>query len=335
MNLQTGAKIDQYTLLGKLGHGGMSDVFRAQDEQNRREVVLKFPHEDMMGDPATFERFQREVKIGTLLTHPNIQKLYELGGGKLSPYLVLEYVDGTTMREFLDKEGQLPVEKAILFGVQLAQALAYAHANHVVHRDMKPENVIVTPAGQAKVMDFGIAFVEGARRVTWGRLSSQVGTPDYMAPEQIKGNRGDERTDIYALGIMIYEFLAARPPYQGDNALAIMNQHVTANPPLLHRFNKEVPPALEEVVLKAIRRDATQRWQSMEALVEALQHLDSINVAELKAERQIAEGKGQSNPSSSSLDNPFGLPLWQVSLIIIMILLAIIAFGIVAQLLHH
>jgi serine/threonine-protein kinase len=222
-----------------------------------------------------------------------------------------------------------------LFGVQLAQALDYAHANHVVHRDMKPENVIVTPAGQAKVMDFGIAFVEGARRVTWGRLSSQVGTPDYMAPEQIKGNRGDERTDIYALGIMIYEFLAARPPYQGDNALAIMNQHVTANPPPLHRFNKEVPPALEEVVLKAIRRDATQRWQSMEALVEALQHLDSVNVAELKAERQIAEGKGQSNPSSSRLDNPFGLPLWQVSLIIIMILLAIIAFGIVAQLLHH
>ena len=335
MNLQVGARVDHYTLLNKLGHGGMSEVYRAHDESNQRDVVLKFPHDDMMGDPATYERFRREVKIGTLLNHPNIQKLYELGGEKLSPYLVLEYVDGVTLREYLDNHTQLSVELAVTIGVQIAKALAYAHANHVFHRDLKPENIIITPQGQAKVMDFGIAFVEGARRVTWGRLSTQVGTPDYMAPEQIKGNRGDERTDIYALGTMIYELLAGRPPFQGDNALAIMNQHVTANPPQLHRFNKHVPPALEEVVMKAIRRDPNLRWSNMGDFIEALEQPEKVDTAALKAERETNEAKFTRSTVKATPDNPFGLPIWQVALLIIIILLAIIAFGVIAQLLHH
>src|SRR6476619_1682371 len=216
MTLQPGERIDHYTIVQKLGHGGMSEVYRARDNQHSREVVLKFPHEDMAGDPATYERFRREIQIGGLLTHPSIQKLYELEGDHLDPYLVLEYVDGVTLRELLRKEHRLPVERAVSLSVQIAQALAYAHAHHVFHRDLKPENVIVTPDDCAKVMDFGIAFVEGARRVTWGQMSAQVGTPDYMAPEQIKGNRGDQRTDIYALGMMLYECLAGRLPYQGD-----------------------------------------------------------------------------------------------------------------------
>lgn len=336
MNLQTGERIGNYTLLNRLGHGGMSDVFRARDEQNQRDVVLKFPHDDMMGDPATYERFRREVKIGTMLHHDNIQKLYEMAGEKLSPFLVLEYVDGCTLREYLDKHHKdLTDEQAVSFGAQIANALAYAHSQHVVHRDMKPENVIITPQGQAKVMDFGIAFVEGARRVTWGRLSSQVGTPDYMAPEQIKGNRGDERTDIYALGIMVYEMLAGRPPYQGDNALSIMNQHVTANPPPLHRFNKHVSPALEEVVMKAIRRDTAQRWPSMEAFSEALRHPETVDVEALRTEREANEARPTRPIVEANTANPLGLPAWQVALIIILIFAAIIAFGVVAQLLHH
>jgi len=335
MNLQVGTHIDHYTLLNRLGHGGMSDVFLAHDDQNQREVVLKFPHEDMMGDPATYERFQREVKIGTLLSHSNIQKLYKLAGERLSPYLVLEYVDGVTLREYMDSHAPLPIEKAVSLGMQIADALSYAHANHVFHRDLKPENIIVTPHGQAKVMDFGIAFVEGARRVTWGRLSSQVGTPDYMAPEQIKGKRGDERTDIYALGIMVYELLAGRPPFQGDNALAIMNQHVTTNPPPLHHFNKHFPPALEEVVMKAIRRDPALRWATMEMFAQALQQPEMQATLALKAEREANEAKPRRHAIEATPENPFGLPLWQITLIVIAIMLAIIAFGVLAQLLHH
>ena len=337
MNLETGGLVGHYTVLNKLGHGGMSEVYRAKDNETEREVVLKFPHEDMMGDPATYERFRREVQIGTLLTHPNIQKLYELAGEKYTPYLVLEYVKGHTLRDVLSKskEAPLPVEKAVSLGIQIARALGYAHANHVFHRDLKPENIIVTDEGQAKVMDFGIAFVEGARRVTWGRFSSQVGTPDYMAPEQIKGNRGDLRTDIYALGIILYELLAGRPPYQGDNALAIMNQHVTANPPPLHKFNKHISPALEEITMKAIRRNPQDRWPTMEALVEALEQPEKVNIEALKAERLTQESKLQRATVPASENNPLGLPIWQVALLLAVIFLAIIAFGVVAQLLHH
>ena len=129
MNLQPSDRIDHYTIVHKLGHGGMSEVYLANDGQQQREVVLKFPHEDMAGDPATYERFRREIQIGELLTHPNIQKLYDLEGNQLEPYLVLEYVDGVTLREILRKERRLPVDKAVSLGVQIAQALTYAHAH--------------------------------------------------------------------------------------------------------------------------------------------------------------------------------------------------------------
>ncbi len=335
MNLQVGGQIDQYVLLNKLGSGGMSEVFLARDEKNQREVVLKFPHDNLMGDPASYERFTREIKIGTLLNHPNIQKLYEVAGEKMNPYLVLEYVKGCTLRELLDKEALLPSAKAVALGVQIARALGYAHANHVFHRDLKPENIIVTAEGQAKVMDFGIAFVEGARRITWGRLSSQIGTPDYMAPEQVKGSRGDVRTDIYALGIMVYEFLAGRPPFQGDNALVIMNQHVTLYPPPLHRFNKHISTDLEEVIMKAIRREPVNRWSSMEAFAGALEQPDKIDVAALKAEREEVELHAPRRTGRANEDNPLGLVVWQIALLILVILAAIIALGFLAQVLHH
>src|SRR5689334_16779447 len=152
MTLQPGERVGAYTIVHKLGHGGMSEVYLASDEQHRREVVLKFPHEDMAGDPATYERFRREIQIGERLTHQNIQKLYELAGNHLDPYLVLEYVDGVTLREVLRRERRLPPERAIAIGVQIAQALTYAHEHHIFHRDLKPENVIVTPEWCAKVM---------------------------------------------------------------------------------------------------------------------------------------------------------------------------------------
>jgi len=331
MALQSGERIDQYTIVQKLGHGGMSEVYRARDGELEREVVLKFPHEDMAGDPATYERFRREIQIGQLLTHPHIQKLYHLAGGKAEPYLVLEYVDGGTLRELLKREHRLPADQAVALVLQIAQALGYAHAHHIFHRDLKPENIIVTRSGCAKVMDFGIAFVEGARRITWGRLSSQVGTPDYMAPEQIKGNRGDHRTDIYALGMILYECLAGRLPYRGDNALSVMNQHVTMSPPPLSNFAHHIPSALEEVVMKAIRRNLDARWPSMEAFAEALEHLDAVDAAALRAEREREETSTAMAGASSS---QFGIPLWQVALIVVAVVVGLITFGVLVQLLH-
>ena len=212
-------------------------------------------------------------------------------------------------------------------GIQIARALAYTHEHHVAHRDLKPENIIVTPDGQAKVMDFGIAFLKGARRVTWGRLSSQVGTPDYMAPEQIQGGRGDARTDIYALGMILYELLAGRLPYSGDNALAVMNQHVTAKPPPLHQFRKDVPPALEETIMKAIRRKPEDRWPTMEAFIAALEHPEGVDVDGLRREREEEPGDlpkvGRLAGKFNSLSSPTTLGvLAAVVLLIVLVVLA-------------
>ena len=337
--LQPGEKIGPYTVLKRLGRGGMSDVYQAQDELHHREVTLKFPHPDMMGDPATYERFSREVKIGKLLEHPHIQKLYELAGDTREPYLVLEYVPGHTLRDWLreqkaNRDAPPPPERALNIGLQVGHALMYAHEKHVFHRDLKPENIIMTPDGEAKVMDFGIAFLRGARRITWGPLSSQIGTPDYMAPEQIKGVRGDQRTDIYALGMILYECAAGRLPYDGDNALAVMNQHVNVSPPPIHQFYRDISPALEEVILKAIRRNPAGRWPSMQAFTLALQHPETVDVEALKAER-AKEENARAPRSGGGVDNDFGRPLWQVALIVGGTLLALVGLGVLAQILHH
>ena len=293
MQLKDGQQIGRYDVLRALGHGGMSNVYLARDTQEDRDVVLKFPHEEIMGDVATHERFSREVKIGHMLTHPNIQQLYELATVNRSEFLVLEYIPGRTLRDYLREHAEKQpgdYSEAVTMGLQLARALAYAHENHVAHRDLKPENVIVTEDGQAKVMDFGIASIQGARRVTWGPLSSQVGTPDYMSPEQIQGGRGDSRTDIYALGMILYEFIAGRLPYEGDNSLAVMNQHVNAKAPPLHFYRPDVPPALEEIVMKAIRRAPADRWPTMEALIEVLENWDLVDVQTLRLEREQERG---------------------------------------------
>lgn len=337
MKLQTDEIIGHYKVIRELGHGGMSQVYLAHDEKHDREVVLKFPNDELLGDPASYERFRREVKIGNILNHPNIQKLYELAGDNHTPYLVLEYVPGNTLREDMTKirPHQRNLEKsealARSLGKQIGNALAYTHANGVFHRDLKPENIIVTPNGIAKVMDFGIAFMEGSRRVTWGALSEQVGTPDYMAPEQIKGQRGNDRTDVYALGMILYECVTGNLPYKGDNALVVMNQHVTVPPQPLHNFCKQVTPVLEEVILKAIRRNPENRWPSAQAFVTALDRPETVDVAALKAER---EKEDKETGGTHTLHHPFGMPLWKVGLLVVGIILALIALVVGLQMLH-
>jgi eukaryotic-like serine/threonine-protein kinase len=339
MQFADGQKLGRYTIEHALGHGGMSNVYLAHDDQEDRKVVLKFPHEEMMGDIATYERFTREVKIGKLLTHPNVQGLYDLARVKNSEFLVLEYIDGITLREYLRRREKVMSDTdytdAVDIGLQIANALAYAHAHHVAHRDLKPENVIITEAGQAKVMDFGIASLQGARRVTWGPLSNQVGTPDYMSPEQIQGGRGDSRTDVYALGMILYEFVAHRLPYDGDNALAVMNQHVTMKAPSLHFFRENVPAALEETIMKAIRRAPNDRWQSMGELVEALQNPSMIEVEQLKTDREQERGE---SPALGKLAHKVNIPVTTgnaMVLILIIILFVVLAIAVQVLSPHH
>src|SRR5579859_2626330 len=272
----------KYEVLGTLGHGGMNDAYKARDCSTGRLVVLKVPYASLIGDPATFSRYQRELEIGKRLHHPNIQQLVEEGrlDGGIAPYLVLEFVNGTLLREYLREHAPLPVDEALNIAVQLAGALQYCHENGVVHRDLKPENVLIEQDGTVKLVDFGIALLKGARRLTFRRLSSGFGTPDYMAPEQVQGDRGDARTDLYAVGVMLYEMLTGEVPYQGDSPLAVMSQRVNTDAPLLRRKRPDLPPQLEAVVWRALRREPGERYASMAELRHDLEHLDQVHVPE-------------------------------------------------------
>jgi serine/threonine protein kinase len=266
-----GAKLDQFTIVKAIGHGAYSDVYLAEDPSGR-QVVLKCPHESIMGDVATFDRFRRELEISRHLHHPGIQRSLEFTTDRSRPYMIMEYVDGETLRALLAREKRLPVDQAVDFGGQLASAMAYSHSQGVIHRDLKPENVLVTPEGRLVVTDFGVALMAGARRLTWRWFSTALGTPDYMSPEQIQGKRGDARTDVYAIGVMIYEMLAGRVPWEGDNALSVMSQAVNASVPPLHELNPEVPPPIDGIVRKCLRKSPDERYVDAVSLASDLEH---------------------------------------------------------------
>jgi serine/threonine-protein kinase len=278
MAIQPGTNLDGFEIIEVIGHGAFSDVYLAVDAEGRR-VVLKCPHDAIMGDTSTFDRFRRELEIAKKLDHPGIQHSYDLGAHRSRPYLVMEYVEGETLRDLLNREKRLPTARAIDLTQQLAEAMAYAHSQGVYHRDLKPENLLLTPEGRLVVTDFGIALLSGARRLTWRWLTSAVGTPDYMAPEQIQGKRGDARTDIYAIGIMLFEMLAGHVPWEGDNPLAVMQQHLSAPLPDLHAINSSVLPPLEAIVRKCLRKGPDERYQDAGELLHDLKHWQDLDLS--------------------------------------------------------
>lgn len=317
-----GTQIDHYQVIRMLGHGGMSRVYLATDVRNQSRVVLKFLNDDLIGDVAVFERYRREAEIGSRLNHPHIQHLLNTDEKHSEEYLVVEYIEGQTLRKLLDeREGQaLPVEEALRITDQICDALMYCHEHGVYHRDIKPENIMLQADGNVKIIDFGIALLQGARRVTWRGLSGTMGTPDYMSPEQLRGERGAAASDVYAVGMMLYEMLCGHTPFDGENVFAIMNQHVSHDPPSILEFNPALPPALATVVMRAIRRDREKRYKSMRDL-----RADLLNLAKVEPVPYEPEGPQV---------NRTGRMLITATLIIIAICLVIIAFGFLVQSLH-
>jgi len=255
-----GDRVDQYQLTELLARGGMASVFKARDLASGAAVVLKIPYVQYESDVVFHERFRREQEIGQRIQHPHIVRV-------LTPveqsrmYLAMEHVEGRPLAALLREAGPLRPGAAVAIAIQLCDALACLHAHGVVHRDLKPENVWVTPSGQVKILDFGIALLESARRLTWAGLSHALGTPDFMAPEQIRGKRGDARTDVYALGTMLYEMLTGRLPHEGQGeALLRAKDTVDAKAPSAHR--PELDAALDRIVLRAIERDPRDRYQN-------------------------------------------------------------------------
>jgi serine/threonine protein kinase len=319
----SGSQIDHYEIIRQLGHGGMSRVYLASDTCNQQKVVLKFPNDELIGDISVYERYKREAEIGNRVKHPHVQHLVNPGEHHSDEYLVMEYIHGRSLRELLEERDNqpLPVSEALNLVLQLCDALVYCHEHGVFHRDIKPENVMVQNDGNIKIIDFGIALLEGARRVTWRGLTGMVGTPDYMSPEQLKGERGNAASDIYAVGIMLYEMLAGRTPFDGENVFAVMNQHITMDPPSVLHFNPHISPELATVVMKAIRRDPEKRFHSMQEMQHALQNLNEVKPV----------------PYEPDAPRPHRLQQQIViaGLIIVTIFVVIILMGVIVQAAHN
>ena len=318
-----GAQVDHYEIIRMLGHGGMNLVYLARDVSNEQEVVLKFPNEDLIGNVAVFERYKREAEIGNRLHHAQVQRLLNTDENRSEDYLVVEHIKGQTLRAILEEHAPnpLPVAEAIRITLLISDALVYCHERGIFHRDIKPENIMVQEDGNIKIIDFGIALLEGARRVTWRGLSGTVGTPDYMSPEQLKGERGTAGSDIYAVGVMLYEMLCGNTPFEGENIFAIMNQHVSQDPPSILLMNPHLSPELATVVMRAIRRDQSKRYTSMSDLLHDLRHLEEVKPVAYE-------------PDAPRL-NQSGRKAIMAILVIIAICLLIIALGFLVQFVHH
>jgi serine/threonine-protein kinase len=241
-------------------------------------VALKIPHPEMESDVVFYDRFQREQDIGAKLNHPAVMKVFA-DKGRSQVYMVMEWVDGTLLRTILKENGKLNAERATRIGVGICRALDYIHKNGVVHRDLKPENIMVGPNDEVKLIDFGIAGQEGARRLTFAKLSNVMGTPDYISPEQVKGKRGDGRSDIYALGVMLYEMLTGEVPFKGPNPFAVMNERLSHYPVPPRELNPQITPQLQEIIYRAMEREPANRYGHAHEMLWDLEHQSEVGVA--------------------------------------------------------
>ena len=282
--LQIGDQFDRFQIREHMAQGGMADIYRAYDLVNRRDVVLKIPDKMMIGDPAQYERFQRELEVLNTLNHPAI--LHGLGSGQYNriPYLATELIKGKSLRDIIAASAPLPPDHAVPLMRKIAAGMAYCHDQGVVHRDLKPENILVTDEGQPVIMDFGLALTKSSHRVTYANLSATAGTPDYMAPEQIEGQRGDPRTDLYALGTMFYEMLSGILPFSADNNFAVMQLHLNGVAPRLDKVQPAVSPELAAIVAKCLQRDPDDRYADLHAFMAALDQPETADLSLLDQE---------------------------------------------------
>jgi serine/threonine protein kinase len=277
--LHSGDQLGPYRIEELVARSGMASIYRATDMRVGRAVAIKIPHPDMEADPLLFDRFRREIEIGQKLDHPGVMKVLDSGEpGRV--YMVMEWVEGRLLRKVMSEQRRLPMERARSITIAICDALDYIHRNGVVHRDLKPENIMIDSADRIKLIDFGIAGKAGARRLTFGKLAQIAGTPDYISPEQVKGKRGDGRSDIYALGVILYEMLTGETPFEGSNPFTIMNDRLVNNPIPPRERNPDISPQMQEVIYRALEREPQDRYSTANEFAWDLEHLDEVTPAD-------------------------------------------------------
>ena len=281
--MHQGDKLDHFQIESLVARSGMASIYRASDTRNGAQVAIKIPHPEVESEPVFFERFQREQEIGTKLDDPAVMKVFDVPD-RSQVYMVMEWVDGKLLRFILKEEKKLSAERATRITIGICRALEYIHTHGVVHRDLKPENIMVGPDDSIKLIDFGIAGKEGARRLTFAKLSNLMGTPDYISPEQVKGKRGDGRSDIYAVGVMLYEMLTGEVPFKGPNPFAIMNDRLLNYPEPPRVLNPAITPQMQEIIYRAIEREPSNRYAHARALENDLEHQDQVGVSDERLE---------------------------------------------------
>ena len=252
----------RYEITEAISRSGMAAIFKATDRTDGRTIALKVPHMQFESDIGSYQRFEREEAIGLSLDHPSVLKILPGPEHKSRPYIVMEFLEGQTLAEVLAALRPLPEKDAVGIASRVCEALQYLHAHNVIHRDLKPQNIMLCEDGTVRLMDFGIAKAARARRLTWVGFSPTLGTPDYMAPEQVKGRRGDERTDIYSLGTILYEMITGSAPFEGESPYVIMNARLSGDPVAPRQLNAHLTPVIEEITLHALAREPGERYRS-------------------------------------------------------------------------
>ena len=290
-SIDAGSQIDSYRIEAPVARSGMATIFRAIDLRDNRIVALKIPHPDMEADPVLFDRFQREAGIGEKLSHPKVMRVF--GGEERSRvYMVMEWCEGRLLRQIL-AEGPIPHDRAIRIAMGVLEALDYIHANGVVHRDLKPENIMVDAEDNIKLIDFGIAGDSAARRLTYANFTAALGTPDYISPEQVKGKRGDGRSDIYSMGVILYEMLSGKLPFSGPSPLAAMNDRLLNHPTPPRVADPSISPQLQEILYRALERDPKNRYAKAQEFVWDLAHQDQVGAEDRDELRNWQKRKAQ------------------------------------------
>jgi serine/threonine-protein kinase len=278
-NIEVGQLLDdRFEITDVIAKSGMASLYKANDRESGQAVALKIPYLQIESDPAGFDRFRREEEIGLKLNHPYVLKILPVEK-KSRPYLAMEYLEGQTLAELLRSVHPLPEPDAVQIASRICTVLSYLHQNGVTHRDLKPANLMLCNDGTIRIMDFGIARAENSRRLTFVGFTPAMGTPDYMAPEQVRGSRGDQRTDIYSLGAILYEMATGEPPFAGDSPYVIMNARVTGDPQAPRKTNPKLTPVLEEIILHAMERDPKRRYQTALDMRSELENYEAVELS--------------------------------------------------------